>query len=227
MGMGNRSIRAVIFDGGGVFSLSADTGGQRYWEYKLELPSGGLRRLITPEINRQANLGLISEEQVWELALAPLHLDTATRAAISIDFWAGAYLDYDMALLIEQVHEAGYQTALLSNAWIGARASHTALGWDRLLTFDVQLFSAEEGLMKPDPRFFQRCLDYLKISAKEAVFIDDTLVNVEAARELGMLSIHYIDKGKQMAEIRQLLRIRQAATTASTPLTPKKNSPSR
>ncbi len=198
-------IKAFIFDGGGVFSLAADAGGQRYWEAKLGVEPGCIRRLITPEIGRRAALGLISEEEVWDQTLAPLNLDFDTRSAIAIDFWAGAYLDYDVALLVEQVHDAGFQTALLSNAWIGARASHTALGWDRLLKFDVQMFSAEEGLMKPDPRFYQRCLDRLGVFVQEAVFIDDTLANVEAARELGMLAIHYKDKQKNIEEIRQLI----------------------
>ncbi len=184
--------------------MAADAGGQRYWEAKLGVEPGCIRRLITPELGRRANLGLISEEEVWEQALAPLRLDADTRSAIAIDFWAGAYLDYDVALLIEQVHDAGFRTALLSNAWIGARASHTALGWDRLLKFDVQMFSAEEGLMKPDPRFFQCCLRRLDVAASEAVFIDDTLANVEAALGLGMLAIHFIDKLNNMEEIRHL-----------------------
>lgn len=203
--MNRNRITAVIFDGGGIFSMSVDAGGDRYWECKLGLPPGGLRGLITPEQQRRANLGQISEEEVWEQALDAFRLPPEIRAAIAIDYWAGAYLDYDMALLIEQIHVAGYQTALLSNAWSGARASHTALGWDRLLKFDVQIFSAEVGLMKPDPRIYARCLEQLGARAEAALFIDDTLVNVEAARKLGMEAIHYTDKTCQMAEIRRLL----------------------
>ncbi len=70
--MNHTFIKAVIFDGGGVFSLAADAGGERYWECKLGLEPGGIRKLIGPERNSQANLGLISEEDVWERALAPL-----------------------------------------------------------------------------------------------------------------------------------------------------------
>jgi epoxide hydrolase-like predicted phosphatase len=203
--MQDSTFTAVIFDGGGIFSLTADAGGDRYWERKLGLEPGGLRRLITPEINQQANLGLISEEQAWELILAPLGLDPATRRDLATDFWAGAYLDYNMAALIERAHAHGYRTALLSNAWIGARRSHTALGWDRLLKFDVQMFSAEEGLKKPDPAFYLRCLDRLGVSASETLFIDDTLVNVQAARQLGMTAIHYTEKNRDMQEIEGLL----------------------
>lgn len=207
MTMQEHNFKAAIFDGGGIFSMSADTGGDRYWERKLGLPEGGLKRLITPEINLQANLGLISEEKAWELALKPLGLDAGTRLQVGTDFWAGAYLDYDMAALIERVHTSGILTALLSNAWIGARASHTALGWDRLLKFDLQMFSAEEGMKKPDPAFFNLCLSRLGVSASETLFIDDNLVNVEAARKLGITSIHYQNKGRDFAEIERLLGV--------------------
>ena len=203
--MQDYKFRAGIFDGGGVFSMTADTGGNRYWERKLGLEEGDLRRLITPEINRQANLGLISEEKAWELALAPLGLDAGTRLEVATDFWAGAYLDYDMAALIERVHANAILTALLSNAWIGARASHIALGWDRLLKFDVQMFSAEEGMQKPDPNFYNLCLERLRVSASETLFIDDTLVNVEAAKQLGIPSIHYTHKQRDIPEIERLL----------------------
>jgi putative hydrolase of the HAD superfamily len=204
--MSLNTIKGVIFDGGGVFSFAADAGGARYWEHRLGLLPGGLKGLISPELNRQANLGQVSEEEVWAQALAPFGLDARARAWISDDFWAGAYLDYDVALLIQDVH--GCRTALLSNAWIGARASHTALGWDRLLCFDVQMFSAEEGLMKPDPAIYLRCLERLGVTAGEALFIDDTLANVEAARRLGMAGVHFTDKWKQVKELRRMLLLR-------------------
>ena len=203
--MQERKFKAAIFDGGGIFSMAADTGGNRYWEHKLGLLEGGLKQLITPEISKQANLGLISEEKAWELALKPLGLDAGTRLEVATDFWAGAYLDYDMAALIERVHTSGILTALLSNAWIGARASHTALGWNRLLKFDVQMFSAEEGMKKPDPNFYNLCLDRLGVSARETIFIDDALVNVEAARQLGITAIHYKNKRRDIPKIERLL----------------------
>ena len=196
---------AVIFAAGGVFSLVADTGGERYWERKLGLEPGGIRRLITPEISRKADLGLLDEAGTWQLILAPLGLDSATRAALAEDFWSGAYLDYDVADLIQRAHDAGYRLGLLSNAWMRARASHTALGWDRLLPFDVRMFSAEEGVKKPDPAFFLRCLERLGARAEETLFVDDSLRNVEAARKMGMGAVHYADKQRDLAEIERLL----------------------
>jgi putative hydrolase of the HAD superfamily len=198
-------FKAVIFDGGGIFSMSADSSGQRYWERKLGLEPNGLRRLIGPELSRQANIGQVTDEELWERVLAPFGLDRSAREFVAADYWSGGYLDYDMVALIERAHAAGFRTALLSNAWLSARASHTALGWDRLLCFDVQLFSAEEGLMKPEGALYRRCLERLGAKATETLFIDDSLPNVEGARAMGLTALHYTDKVRDMAQIERLL----------------------
>jgi hypothetical protein len=67
------------------------------------------------------------------------------------------------------------------------------------------MVSAEDGLAKPDPAFFQRCLDRLGVRAEEALFVDDTPANVEAARKLGMTVVHYSHKRRDMAEVERLL----------------------
>ena len=58
-------------------------------------------------------------------------------------------------------------------------------------TFDVLVYSGEEGVKKPDAEIFKRALERLAVQPAQAVFVDDVLANVQAARELGMQAIHY------------------------------------
>ena len=58
--------------------------------------------------------------------------------------------------------------------------------------FDVMVFSAEEGIQKPDPVIYQRTLSRLEVEAQEAIFIDDWLESVEGARSVGLHGIHYV-----------------------------------
>jgi 2-haloacid dehalogenase len=51
--------------------------------------------------------------------------------------------------------------------------------------------SGEEKLKKPDPAFFQVLFDRHALAPHDCVFIDDSLVNVEAARQLGMHALHF------------------------------------
>jgi HAD superfamily hydrolase (TIGR01509 family) len=68
-------------------------------------------------------------------------------------------------------------------------------------TFDAILFSAEEGLKKPDPELYRRALARLNVQPGEAVFVDDFSENVEAARALGLAGVHFT-RGMGAAEVR-------------------------
>lgn len=51
-------------------------------------------------------------------------------------------------------------------------------------------YSHEMGLRKPDPASFQFIIDEQQLDPSETLFIDDTIKNVEAAKELGMQAVH-------------------------------------
>jgi HAD superfamily hydrolase (TIGR01509 family) len=66
------------------------------------------------------------------------------------------------------------------------------------------LASHELGFRKPDPRIFQKALDYLDSPASEIFFIDDLEANIQAARSCGMQAFHYAFND---AELRRALEL--------------------
>lgn len=63
--------------------------------------------------------------------------------------------------------------------------------------FDIFINSAEEGIKKPDPKIFLLACEKLDVKSEECLFIDDSLENIEAAKNLGMETIWWnknIDK---------------------------------
>lgn len=58
-----------------------------------------------------------------------------------------------------------------------------------MVPFERVFMSHEMGLRKPDPRVYRAVLDYLRLPAEQAVFVDDTPGHVQAASELGMAGI--------------------------------------
>jgi epoxide hydrolase-like predicted phosphatase len=67
--------------------------------------------------------------------------------------------------------------------------------------FDVFVTSAEIGVMKPDPHIYQVALHRLGLSPPEAIFVDDFVENIEAARRLGMGAVHFLDTGQVRDEL--------------------------
>lgn len=94
--------------------------------------------------------------------------------------------------LLADLHHAGHPLYALSNmgqvsaAWLAKNMSFWP--W-----FKGRLISAEEHLVKPEAAIFERLCERFALQAADCIFIDDSLANVEAARQLGMQAIHFVD----------------------------------
>ena len=60
-----------------------------------------------------------------------------------------------------------------------------------LCDFDVAVISGREGVAKPDRRIFEIMIERVGSPANELLFVDDSLANLEAARALGIETLHY------------------------------------
>lgn len=72
--------------------------------------------------------------------------------------------------------------------------------------FDYKILSCEKGLKKPDPKFFVLALKAAEAQPSEAIFIDDNIRYTEAASELGIKSICYVDNLTLKKELRAVLK---------------------
>ena len=76
-----------------------------------------------------------------------------------------------------------------------------SFGYDSLdLLFERAYYSFQLNLYKPDPAIFNHVLRDAGIEAGETLFIDDYLINVEAAKKCGLQAIHLAD-GMEVAEL--------------------------
>ena len=70
--------------------------------------------------------------------------------------------------------------------------------------FDGIVISGEEKLIKPDKKIFELMLDRYHFEAKNALFIDDNINNIQAAKEMGFATIHVQEKTDLKSELRVL-----------------------
>lgn len=66
---------------------------------------------------------------------------------------------------------------------------------------DFFVCSCYVGTEKPDPAIFHFAMDQVQLHRDEVVYIDDTALHVEVARELGIPSIHHTDIDSTRAEL--------------------------
>ena len=68
----------------------------------------------------------------------------------------------------------------------------------------ARIYSCALRASKPSPVIFQAALKAAKTTASQAVFIDDILEHVQAARSLGMHGIQYVDPAHLRSELNTL-----------------------
>lgn len=70
--------------------------------------------------------------------------------------------------------------------------------------FEGIVVSGDEKLIKPDPGIYQILFERYQIEPHESVFIDDSLPNVIASRELGMHALHFKGPEQLARELKEL-----------------------
>ena len=76
--------------------------------------------------------------------------------------------------------------------------------FDFLHWFDGKVISGEIGILKPDLEIFKFLMTSYNLTPQKTVFIDDKLVNVEAAKELGIHGIHFKNASILRKDLRKL-----------------------
>lgn len=202
------TLRAVIFDFGGVLMRTQDSSPRRSLAQRLGVSLEALLHLVfESESARLATLGQISTWQHWENVRLALGLPPDQAAEVASAFWSGDALDTDLIAYLRRLRPR-YRTALLSNAWDDLRNA-LRHQWNIEDAFDEVIISAEVGLAKPDPRIYQLALMRLGVMPNQAVFVDDFVENVIAARSVGMQAIHFRDPSQVRSELAQMLDSQQ------------------
>ncbi len=197
-------IKAVIFDLGGVLVRTEDQAPRHALAEHLGIPRGQMYFLVFDSPSaQQASRGELTVSQHWEAVRQALGLPEAEIDRFSQEFWAGDRLDAELVAYIRSLRPR-YRTALLSNAWDDLRGYLTGR-WGIADAFNELVISAEVGVTKPDPRIYHLALERLGVQPGEAVFVDDFKENIEAARALGIHTVHFQSRPQALAELEGIL----------------------
>ncbi len=210
------AIEAVLFDVGGVFTLSPfsefDGVGQ-----KIGAKPGQIHEIIFGNYHEDG-------DHPWhKVERGEISLDECRQAILEL-----AQAEHGFALDIYEVFAAmprdggirnvlvdkvadlkarGYRRAIITN-----NVKEFSAGWRSLLPvddlFELVVDSCEVGLRKPNPAIFELTLERMGIrEASKTVFLDDFQGNIETAKALGMRTVHVgEDINEAIAELEALLK---------------------
>jgi len=102
----------------------------------------------------------------------------------------GGTIEESVTILEELLEKSQIKIYALTN-WSEEKFPVALQKYDFLKKFKGILVSGQERLKKPNPQFYLRLFNKFSIDPTRALFIDDSLPNVQIAREMGMSIIHF------------------------------------
>lgn len=193
-------MKHLILDIGGVFYRGwPDAAFWDRWTAQTGLDRATIEDVLSksPE-HRAAQVGKMTADEAFAAAGARLGLEGSMVRALAED----AYLsDFNarMAAAVRALRADGVSVSALTNtlsteAELQARPEFAGL-------FEHVISSHDVGLATPDAAIFQAALERLGASAAEAVFVDDLIGHVEAARALGFTGVHFQSTDQTLVEL--------------------------
>lgn len=185
-------IKAIIFDFFGVLTK----------DYTCELEDAATPEVANAiwKLTRENDLGEISD---GEFVIKLSALTGVPQVTINNEFYGHPTLNSGLLKLISELR-LHYKTGLISNA----SATSLTPYWTRSEMneyFDESILSGEVGIVKPEYKIYELACDRLGVLPKEVVFIDDVEHNIVAAREVGMIGVHFTSVAALKTELANLL----------------------
>ena len=105
--------------------------------------------------------------------------------------------------ILERLHALGTPLYAVTN-WNQDTFQHARERYPFLTLFRGIVVSGEERLIKPDAAIYRLLFQRYALLPEACVFVDDSRVNVEGARAVGMHGVHYQDPQQLEAALRAL-----------------------
>jgi 2-haloacid dehalogenase len=156
--------------------------------------------VLTMAENARIDAGLPLAELVADLSgRHPDHREVLHAFGSRWDETVGPAIDGSVAIL-RTLLDAGHRCYALSN-WNADTFASIEDRYPFLAWFDGLVISGREGVIKPDPAIFHLLCDRHDVAPADAVFIDDSATNVDAAVALGFDGIVFTDPDQLRVEL--------------------------
>jgi putative hydrolase of the HAD superfamily len=209
------AVKAVISDFGGVLTTPL-FGSFMALQDEIGIQPGTLGRAMQRIAEREGEhplfeieRGRISEAYFLETLTRELEPELGHRPELhrfSEIYFDALEVNEPMIGLMRDVKDRGLRTALLTN-----NIREWEPLWRAMLPvdeiFEVVVDSAFVGVRKPEPEIYELTIERLGdgIEPADCLFVDDVEHNVDAARDLGMQTVHFQSNEQAIPEIEAAL----------------------
>jgi len=213
------TIKAVIFDFGGVFTTSPVSNFAVY-EKENGLPERFISGVIKANIHEgpfaqyeRAEIDLDTFDQTFAQETREAGHEVTGRTLVSL---LTLTFRPEMVETLARVKAAGYLTGCITNN-MPTHDTQSMIKDDKGLEkigavfsqFDHIIESSKVGIRKPEPRIYEMMCEALDIGSESCVFLDDLGINLKPAKAMGMqtIKVPFDDVRPAIAELEKLLSL--------------------
>jgi len=200
----NSPIKAIIFDFGGVLlDWNPHNLYQSYFPNQPQAMEDFLNEINFAAWNAQQDKGRPFAEGVAKLsAQFPQY---AHLIQAYYEHWDNSIIGPISGTvdILHTLKQDGHPLYGLSN-WSTETFPRVLQKYDFFDLFDDMVISGDVKLVKPDPAIFNLLLSKIDYSASECVLIDDSLPNIDTAKELGFTTIHFTSAEQLQLELQEI-----------------------
>ena len=186
------ALRAVVFDYGMVLTGQQDPDARAALLRITGLPLEQFESLYWTD-RHAYDEGKLTGLEFWNKFLRDAGLNLGPGVVDELNLWdARMWTTQNPTMVAWQLalKQRGFLTAILSN--MGDNVLENMLReFDWLQRFDVLVWSFQLRMAKPDPAIYQYVLQKLGTGPEGTLFLDDKLVNIQAAQALGIKAIQF------------------------------------
>lgn len=178
------AIKAVCFDLDGVYFTP-----ESFQHFKKAI-SGNVDEDVVNQILYKSpemlnfKKGLITEDEYWNFVRKSLNI-SLSNDEISKILRDSYEVNGDIVEIVKMVKAKGFKTCICSNNF-DTRIRELNKKFDFLKDFDVQIFSFQVGVMKPDKGIFEALINSSEVLPNEILYSDDSPEKLQGAIDLGI-----------------------------------------
>jgi 2-haloacid dehalogenase len=187
-----RAIKTIIFDLGGVLiDWNPEYVYLEVFEGNREKMQWFFDNVCTNDWNENQDAGYpLAKATEDRIALFPEHEELIRMFYGRWEEMLGGAIKGTVEILKKLVDHDQFQVVALTN-WSHETFPIALKTFDFLHWFEGIIVSGEEKTRKPFKDIYETTLTRFNIEAEHALFIDDNLRNIDAAKEMGINTIHF------------------------------------
>jgi len=191
------ALRAVVFDYGMVLTDKPDADAYATLLRITGLPEDRFEPLYWAD-RHAYDEGKLTGLEFWQKLILAAELNLSPETVQELNHWDARMWTTENPVMLAwqlELKKHGFLTAILSNMGDNV-LENMKREFDWLPRFDVLVWSYQLRMAKPDPAIYHHVLDDLGVRPEEALFLDDKLINIEAAQAVGMQAIQFTNVEK-------------------------------